>query len=115
MELKNVYVVSAKENVDVTPHNYVYLFYKMRLKNTEDNKIYDAYYWYGGFENVILLPDGTCSVNLDNYFSVIGDNESQMYQDDGFLYGYYDMDKMIDACVISKSEKYTYTAQKNEK
>ena len=73
------------------------------------------YYTYGRFEDLIILKDGTCSVDLSKYKLPEGSAFSKnIYSGDIFWRGKYyyvgfeDMDTMFHRCVTENMEKYEY-------
>lgn len=122
--LLGYYFLNAKEGFSVKPQNELYLVYEITanvtgLKRGGDGETMETaeetYYTYCRFSDLMLLPDGTCSVDLS-----AGELCSNRIESD---YGYYDfwvgasfyqyngfkdLDSMFNQCVTTKTESYQY-------
>ena len=102
------YFLKTKEGFEsVTPINYLYLVYAVKVKIERDDETYDVtYYHFSRYDSIVILEDGTCSVDLSS-----ANTSSNIYKP-GFksyyYYGYGDLDSMFNDCVTSKIDKYTY-------
>lgn len=118
-ELLGYYFLTPKEGASVYDQNYLYLVYAVKAnigKNSHDVTVGDVtYYYFTRFDDIMLLEDGTCSVNLaecetpGNTYKV-----EYTYQFFGPTTGYYsfkgygDLDSMFNDCVTTKIDQYTY-------
>lgn len=118
------YFLTAKEGFSVKPQNELYLVYEITanvtgLKRGGDGETMETaeekYYTYCCFTDLMLLSDGTCSVDLS-----AGELCSNRIKSD---YGYYDfwvgatfykyngfedLDSMFNHCITKKTESYQY-------
>ncbi len=120
------YCLSVKEGFSANPNNRICLVYKNTANMTGllesafangDDSTYsgaEEYYTYVYFENVIILPDGTPSVDLSaarvcpyecnsdyGYYTWLGTRNYTFN-------GYKDLDSMFSDCVTKNIEKYNY-------
>lgn len=58
------YLLKPKENQMVYDNNILYNIYKVNVENSEGKF---EYYTYCRFKNIMVLADGTCSVDLTDY------------------------------------------------
>ncbi len=119
------YFLNAKDGTSTNPRNAIYCVYKctQTLKgaapgpnNTvlQDQVHDDVYYTWYAFTNAMILPDGTCSVDLSSGSLT----SSQMNATIGYrtfigynyyvLYGYKDIDAMVNDTITKNVDKYTY-------
>lgn len=116
------YFLTSKEGYSQKPYNELYLVYNMStnvtgLKRGGDGETQETgtenYYTYYQFSDIILMPDGTCSVDLSN-----GELANNVIESDYGYWdliscfykynGYKDLDSMFNDCVASKAETYSY-------
>ncbi len=119
------YFLNAKDGTSTNPRNAIYCVYKctQTLKgaapgpnNTvlQDQVHDDVYYTWYAFTNAMILPDGTCSVDMSSgsltsaqtnatigYRTFVGYNYY-------VLYGYKDIDAMVNDTITKNVDKYTY-------
>lgn len=102
------YFLKAKDGVWVDMPNQIYLIFKVTAKVEGEKKF--SYYYYVRYKDVMLLKDGTCSVDLADY-----KNSSYSYFDSsGFekydhrFGGYEALDSLFNDCVTSQIEYYEY-------
>ena len=113
MELLGTYTITKKESMSDAygDNNYIYFVYKVSAKSSEPKGNYE-YYWYGYYTNVIVLADGTCSVDLSSYKTPstgwFSDEEVSFGDDGPVYYGYKDLDSLFNKHVVSKVEEYEY-------
>lgn len=120
------YLISAKDSAAYMK-NEVYVVYKVntistltnsRTKETENWT--NTYYYYLGFKDLMLLPDGTLTVDTGNY-----DRPGSFYVDTGVSNGYYGthslsfqgcatLDDVHKEAVVKHIENYNYEVQINE-
>lgn len=98
------YLLTLKSGMFGLGHNVVYMIYRIDVANAEDNF---SYYTYCSFRDVILLEDGTCSVDLSDYTTPSRYGESF---NKGKLYyiGYEQLESLFNKCVTSNIESYEY-------
>lgn len=121
------YFLAQKPNASTNHKNMLYLVYKIRedmwmlenVSNREPIEFEDTedYYWYCRFDDLIILDDGSCKMDLASYTSAHDDNvrtfidsgiSAFTYTHYGFyLYGYQDMDMMYNQLVTSQIDKFT--------
>lgn len=123
------YMLSAKEGFNPSPSNMLYCVYKVTANlgsgytldeyNRDGDKVADKggedyYYTYVVFSNILLLEDGTCSVDLskgsecrDTCESVIGQMSWGSFSGWSFN-GYKDIDSMFNAVVAKNLTDYNY-------
>lgn len=123
-ELKKLgcYFVAAKAGFSPRPTNQIYLIYQVTASMTgitadDHNNVTtgeDTYYTYVSFSDLLLLDDGTCSVDLSNNEKP-GNQVESTYGFNGFFgaspykfYGYSDLDTMFNDCVTTKIGEYDY-------
>ena len=108
IDLLGTYTLHPKEGMDFNAYNYVYFVYKIHAQNEESNGEF-CYYWYGYYKNIMVLADGTCSVDLSDY-TVPDSSEKIEFDDQRFVYyGFKDLDSLFNNEVVSKIENYEYT------
>lgn len=111
------YFLSLKPGMREDRNNAVYMLFRIEdldMENPEaGEKLY--YYTYGRFENLILLKDGTCSVDLSRYEMPSGSAFSKsifsgdlFWRGDYYYIGFEDIDTMFNKCVTQNIEKYEY-------
>lgn len=103
-------------------NNILYLVYEINVTNPNETLTY--YTWYS-YENIIILEDGTCSVDIMDYNKTDGDYSwGSLYGDaflskgDGgkfFYVGYKSYDSIFNKCVTSYIDKYKYETNIEEK
>lgn len=127
MELLGNYLLTIKkDNNSISfnkDYNALYFVYKITAANESVTEGFE-YYYYTLFKNVIVLPDGTCSVSLSDalvpegrLYYYFGDKriEGLVLERDRFWYvGYEDLDTMFNKLVISKIDEYDYESTVRE-
>lgn len=95
------------------PFNMVYLIYKINVKEPENEF---SYYTYCQFSDIIILKDGTCSVNLAEYDTAKTSSFWGEYFKKGnlYYYGYEDITSLFNQCVTKNIEHYEYESTVNE-
>lgn len=116
VQLIGNYFLTPKEGFGGT--NKVYFVYKVTVTNDSRPDGFD-YYYYTRYDNLILLPDGTCSVDLSaaivpegyaNYiygepFNTVG----EVFFKDNYNYkGYEDLDTLFNKLIASQIGEYNY-------
>lgn len=112
MKLLGNYILTLKDGMSGSPNNYVYFVYRVTAENDKSNGDFN-YYWYGYYEDVMILADGTCTVDLGSYTvpskgwfvsEIVKFDDQKGYQ----YYGFKDLDSLFNNHVVSKIEKYEY-------
>lgn len=117
IEFVGNYLLTAKEGTDVGEKNICYGIYKISV-STEDEDF--DYYSYCQFKNIIILKDGTCSVELTNYTmpegsAFFGKAYGEAFAKGGLGYaGYEELDSLFSNCVTKNIEKYEYESNVKE-
>ena len=111
------YLLTAKEGSDTSNKNIYYGIYKISV-STEDEDF--EYYSYCQFKNLIILKDGTCSVDLSDYTmpkgsTFFGRASGEAFSRGGPGYtGYEELDSLFSNCVTKNIEKYEYESNVTE-
>jgi len=101
------YMLTPKEGT-YGDKNQVYLVFRINAENTGSNGAFNFYYCVR-FRNLMLLDDGTCSVDLSDSYAI-----TQYFEKgkDGFghfyYYGYEDLDSLFNKVVTSNINNYVY-------
>ena len=103
------YFLKRKDGDDWSyQQNQIYLIFKATVKKEGEKKF--SYYHYVKYTDIIMLKDGTCSVDISSFDAPSG----SWFSDEGFekydLYfgGYKDMDSLFNHCVTSQIDEYEY-------
>ncbi len=110
-EYVGCYLLTAKEGMDAWDENIFYSIYKINVANSENEF---SFYTYCAFKNIIILKDGTCSVDLTDYSmpygsAFFGQASGEAFTKGSYYYqGYEDMDSLFNNCVTKNIEKYEY-------
>ena len=126
-EFIGYYFLTPKEGFSTPYNNILYCVYKNTasvtgVKAGADSKTpaetgEETYYTYCRFDDIMLLPDGTCSVNLSgvqmpSIFSASVKSAYGKYswgEVNFYTYtGYADLDSMFNECVTKNIADYTY-------
>lgn len=112
------YLLTAKSQDVYGANNEIYMVYKIRAaEDYPEQGIYQGmtYYYYISFNNLIVFPDNTCSVDLNNYSTCGKSFEHRTEYGDGWFdyinvryKGYENLDTLFNDCVISRIDSYTY-------
>lgn len=104
------YFLTAKENADVYDSwtgesimNRLFLVYKVSVQ-AGDTPF--TYYYYTQYRNMIIMEDGTCSLDLSD----AGTPDDRVETADGYYYynGYADLDTLKYKTVTANLDNYTY-------
>ena len=111
------YFVKLKDGLKETPNNYLYFVYKVTYSNDEVDGF--VYYWYGYYKDIMILSDGTCTVDLSDYtvseasygwlVGGSGDYLKPQEGDSHYVAGYADLETFFNKQIVSKVDKYEYT------
>lgn len=115
--LGNYFLISKGNNIYGNLQNYLYNVYKVDVANSEGEF---SYYWYTTFDTLMLLNDGTFSVDLNKYkvpegSAVFGKAYGECFFKGSYYYkGYETLDSLFNNCVTSNIDKYTYESTVTE-
>lgn len=118
------YFLTVKDGFNAKPVNEIFCVYKVTayivgcLESEPEDARSDGgeetYYTYFRYSDIMLLPDGTCSLDLSRGSEANNKvNTNHGYWSWGrfkpyTLYGYKELDSMFNSCVTSKIDKYSY-------
>lgn len=112
------YLLTAKEGENAGDKNICYGIYKISVSTEEEDF---EYYSYCRFNNIIILKDGTCSVDLTDYRMPEGSVFSKriysgdiFWRGNYFYIGYETLDSLFSNCVTQNIEKYEYESNVKE-
>ena len=110
MDFLGYYYLTPKKNDSWWgSHFYLYSVYKVNVVEESGNVL--SYYTYWQFEDPMILADGTCTCNLDQYehcFNTIVSN-NRAYN------GYTTLEGIFNDCVSKNIEEYEYEDTVQEK
>lgn len=129
LEYLGDYYLTGKEGFEASPYNKIYCVYKgtvefNALKRHGDGKTKEtgtaSFYTYYYYDNIIIMPDNTCSLDLSD-----GELASYSYETDyGYddfwgatfysLHGKEDLDSMFNDCITSQITNYNYESTVTE-
>lgn len=105
------YLLLLKSGMSGSANNMLYLVYKIDVNNSEDSF---SYYTYCRFNDLILLEDGTCSIDLSSYKmphgnSALGIVSGEAFVKGSYYYlGYEQIESLFNNCVTANIENYEY-------
>lgn len=104
------YFLSMKKDASAVDNNYFYAVYRICVSNEEGEF---SYYSYCRFKNIMVLADGTCTVNLMDYVMPYGSYfwgvSGEAFKQGSYYYiGYQELDSMFNYCVARNAENYEY-------
>lgn len=104
IEYIGAYLLTEKEGFNGGTKNMYYGVYRISVSTDEQEF---SYYSYCQFKDIIILKDGTCSVDLTQYKMPSG---SSFYFKKGKLTyeGYEELDSLFNNCVTKSIENYEY-------
>lgn len=111
------YLLTLKPGMNGGDYNELYLIYKIDVENSENSF---SYYSYCKYRNLILMEDGTLSVDLSNYVMpsgsvFFGNVSGEAFEKGSFYYtGYEQIDSLFNHCVTSNMEYYEYESSVSE-
>lgn len=111
--LGNYFLVPKGASFGTNTNNYVYLVYKITATNPNSAEPF-SYYYYSYYTDVVILEDGTCSVDLSEievpegsaFFSMV--TGEAFKKGDYYYIGYEDLDSLFSKQVTAKIDSYTY-------
>lgn len=109
ISLEGEYFLYVKDGADTydywsgeSTYNKLFLVYKVSVE--ADGKPYE-YYYYSRFSNIIIMEDGTCSLDM----SAIATPDDTISVDGYYYYhGYADLDTLKYKTVTANLDNYTY-------
>ena len=132
VEFIGYYFLTPKDGFSTYTHNDVYCVYKNTAKikgyevdskpekDEEEKEFEESYYTYCHFSDIVILEDGTGSVNLSNA-NISYESAKSKYgrlswgSVSAYSYhGYNDLDTMFNECVTSKIAQYNYESTVKE-
>lgn len=115
------YFLSLKPGMSGGAYNAVYMLYRIEdvdMANPEE-KLY--FYTYGRFDDLIILKDETCSVDLGSYempkgsaFTKSISSGDLFWRGDYYYVGFENLDTMFNRCVTQNIENYEYETNVTE-
>lgn len=117
------YFLTGKDGFDASPYNKMYCVYKgtvefNALKRKGDGKTNEkgtvSFYTYYYYDNIVIMPDNTCSLDLSSGSLASYSFETDYGYDNGWFPAFHsvpgckDIDSMFNDCVTSKIDKYNY-------
>lgn len=124
MEFLGFYFLSQKEGFSESPSNEIYCVYQLTSSVTglyrqgdgsAEETGEETFYTFYRYADAMLLPDGTCSLDLSSGGLCGNSFESDYGEDSGWGFmnwysytGYPDLDSMFNDCVTKKIDKYNY-------
>ena len=123
LEFIGNYMLTVKDGFNANPNNVIYYVFKMHANingysendEAKEKKLNEEiYYTYVKFSDIIMLPDGTCSVDIsagemaNNSVRTTHGYYSWGYFERYSVKGYTDLDSMFNDCVTKNIDKYDY-------
>ncbi len=112
------YFLTLKDGVNSSTVNQLYCVYKCtasltgKIDNKGDEVTVDrVYYTWYSYKNLVIMPDGTCSVDLSKGTRYSGTYKTDIKRNSYttlYLPGYKDLDSMLNDTVTKVIDKYTY-------
>lgn len=117
------YYLTGKDGFNASPYNKIYCVYKgtvefNALKRHGDGKTKEtgtaSFYTYYYYDNIIIMPDNTCSLDLSDGKLASYSYETDYGYDNGWfptfyiLHGKEDLDSIFNDCVTSQIDSYSY-------
>lgn len=120
-EFIGYYFLSPKEGFYTSYDNLLYCVYKITAnitgctsENTDEQQtVQEEYYTFYRYSDIMILDDGTCSVNLSDGRMTNNRIESNygavnFWFSSYYFYGYRDLDSMFNECVTQEISDYNY-------
>lgn len=106
ISLEGNYFLTSKFETYFGGQNYLYLVYKITAQNPDPEEVIEFYY-YVYYSDIIILEDGTCSVDLSKYVPTY----FSIFSVGNYYYkGYEELDSLFNDCVVSQIDNYDYTS-----
>ena len=107
MEFLGNYLLVAKDGGS----NHLYNVYRIDISNSLGDF---SYYWYTAFAKLMVLDDGTFTVDYSDYYTPNGNSSERFTMDNYYYYGYEHLDSLFNACVTRNVDNYTYESNVEE-
>lgn len=115
IEYIGAYLLTEKEGFNGGTKNMYYGVYRISVSTDEQEF---SYYSYCQFKDIIILKDGTCSVDLTQYKMPSGASffsSGETFKKDNLTYeGYEELDSLFNNCVTKSIENYEYESSVKE-
>ncbi len=122
VDFMGYYFLAIKDGFNAARKNMLYCVYKLDTtmtgvlskEDSEKSTGDETYYTYFFCDNIMLLPDGTCSLDLSAGSLCYEESKSAYGSVSWFSFynyevrGYKDLDSMFNNCVTAQIETYTY-------
>lgn len=103
------HLIVRKEQDTWYSSNRLYLVYEVTYNSGKEGEEEFKYYYYVSYPNLVILEDGTCSVDLSNYSESNDDWDDQDFSMYGLkFFGYQDLDSLFYDCVTANLDTYNY-------
>lgn len=103
------YFLTSKNEIGSPYKNYLYLIYKVSATIPDRNESID-YYFYIYYTDLAVLPDGTCTIDLTSYNSIM-----EAFYKYGYRYlGYEDLNALYNEQIVGKINEYEFTTNIKE-
>lgn len=124
MDLIGNYLLNKKAGLEL-PYGYVdnslYFVYRIQMHNSVNSE--STYYWFGRFNNLMILEDGTVTVNIGdcvvceaNHYGLFGTDGDFLEIDPNHYWvaGFNDTESLFNKYVASMVDYYTYQSTVTE-
>lgn len=115
IELIGNYMLTPKDpSIYTSVNNKLYYVYKITAKDETkptDDKAEFNYYYFSSYDNITLLPDGTCSFDLGSLTTPEGSwttPSAEFKRDKLRYYGYEDLDSLFNNHITANIDAYNY-------
>ncbi len=111
MDYVGCYLLTAKEGMSAWNKNIFYSIYKIDVANSENEF---SFYTYCSFKDLMILKDGTCTVNIADYSmpqgaGFFGSVSGEAFMKGSYYYvGYEELDSLFNNCITKNIEQYEY-------
>ena len=111
VSLEGNYFLTLKPGGFALSNNYLYLIYNISATNPDPEETIE-YYYYVRYDNIMFLPDGTCSVDIDDCTTPMGGWFSpESFQVGNYTYsGYESLESLFNKCVTANIDSFNYTS-----
>lgn len=100
------YFLTRKDGMRADYNNYIYYVYRVGAETGDS--AFDFYYFVS-YTDILLLPDGTCTVDFSSYGTPGGWRDGMGFRKDGYYFeGAEKLESMFNKCVVRKIDQYEY-------
>ena len=105
------YFLNAKEGATVEKNNQLYYIFEITGLNSSLESAVTSYF-YVAFDDIMLLPNGECSVDLAGYRTIY---YTKWFANEYFVVGnskyvgYENLDTLFNKCIVNQIGRYEYT------